>query len=343
MKRKVSLITGSLFICLLFCTCTIKKRVYMRGYYIDWLNFASTKPAWTPKKLVRSTANAYDALAVKASCERVINAEEKNELFFEEGTWIEIPENAFVYANGTEIKCSQVNIMVKEFYLKSDIIESGLTTTSNRKLLVSGGMIYIEAKCCGAELVLRKGKKLKVKMPVHEEYATDMRIFSGQMDKGLMDWKLEGRTSQSDLPESDDSLSYVSENDYSEREGEAGNEAYLMEVTTLGWINCDRFYDNKNPTTLYVLADTLKGTSIALVFKDIKSVMPGYLYNNNTTEFKNVPVGQDVTVLAYQVDRKKQQAMVARQDLVIGKKDSVLMNLEPMSLTDFKMMLKEFN
>ncbi len=338
--------------CILFYACTIKKRVYRNGYYVEWIDFAKTKSNCCPKNLARYTTSAYNSLGLKPACEKIVTVAEESEILCAEGTWLKIPENAFVYENESPVKCQQVNIIVKEFYSKSDIVEAGLTTTSNHHQLESGGMIYIEASCCGEKLKLKKGKKIGIKMPVKDYYKGDMKVFTGNMQNGIVNWEVEGITKPDVLPESNDSSVYMNEGWYGDSDKGVFNpevqaiekaQSYFMEVSKLGWINCDRFYESKNKTTLYVLADTVKGTSITLIFKNIKSVLPGYLYNTNTTEFPNIPVGEEVTVLAYQVNQKTQRAIYARQDITIGRKDSVLLNMEETSLADFKAMLKEFN
>jgi hypothetical protein len=116
-----------------------------------------------------------------------------------------------------------------------------------------------------------------------------------------------------------------------------------MSMTKLGWINCDRFYETKNPTHFLVKADSVEKTFVALIFKDIKSVLPGYQFANFSTEFSGIPKGADVTILAYRVDAKTKQAVVGREDITVGDTGIVQLAMQPMSAGDFKTMLKEFD
>ncbi len=354
MKKIVPTLIVCFFTTVLFFACTIKKRVYQNGYYIDWKVKRSTTPQFNEKQFVGFSMNAYNSLGTKASCENVIDVSEPNEILCAEGTVIQIPEDAFVYESGKPIKCSLVTVIVKEFYKMSDIVEAGLTTTCNKAILASGGMIYIEANCYTDKLKLKSGKSIIVKMPCATADRR-MKCFSGRMENGIIDWKLEGKVRVSGEVLAINNPVSVSDTtpmvDYEEvsnversYEGEGGESgSYLMEVTKLGWINCDRFYELKEPAKLIVKADSLSKSFVAIVFKNMKSVLPGYCYTDNTTIFNNIPAGEDVTILAYRVNEKTKMAQLAKQDFVIGDTNAVQLTMEPMSIDDLKDVLKSLN
>ncbi len=123
----------------------------------------------------------------------------------------------------------------------------------------------------------------------------------------------------------------------------AYQEGYLMSMSKLGWINCDRFYDTKSPTNLLVKADSVENTFVALIFKNMKSVLPGYQFTNYATEFKKIPIGEEVTILAYRVNEKTKEVMVGSKDLVLGDTCFVKLDMAAMSVTDFKSLLTKYN
>lgn len=185
-------------------SCTIKKRVYMQGYYIDWMNFAKTNPNPGQSNFVSYSLNAYNALSTKHSQEAIIDVSDPDDIYCDEGTVIRFPDNAFIYESGKAIKCTQVAIYVTEFYAMSDILESGLTTTSNKRTLASAGMVYIEATCHGERLKLKPGKKVTVSMPTNA-YDKKMKAFSGKLKGGIVDWSVNGSVSNASIESSPDS------------------------------------------------------------------------------------------------------------------------------------------
>jgi hypothetical protein len=322
-------------------SCTIQKRVYMAGYHIEWKSFPRNAPM-VQNKFTGYSLNAYDALSTKASEESIISAENPDAIYCKEGTVIGFPDNAFVYEDGRDIKCSQVAVYVTEFYTMSDIIASGLTTSDNKRTLASAGMVYIEARCHGEKLKLKAGKRLTIKMPAFPGDKT-MKAFSGILKNGIVDWKVDGTLTLENIQDENKEGSYPDgagerfrgEGDY--------QETYIMSMTKLGWINCDRFYETKNPTKFLVKADSVDKTFVALIFKDIKSVLPGYQFANFTTQFTGIPAGADVTILAYRVNEKTKEAIVGKQDVIVGDTNVVQLAMERISVTEFKSMLKDFD
>jgi hypothetical protein len=332
-------------------SCTLKKRVYMKGYYIDWMNFAKTDPNPAGNKFVSYSLNAYNALSNKHSQEAVINAAHPDAIYCDEGTVIRFPDDAFMYENGKAIKCTQVAVYVTEFYTMSDILEAGLTTTSHKRTLASAGMLYIEASCHGEKLKLRPGKKVHLSLP-SDDYDQKMKAFSGSLKEGIIDWRMNGSVSKGNaaLPEESRLIDSESSGErFIEGDSEFFTpgadypEGYLMTMSKLGWINCDRFYDSKVFTHLVVKADSVGKTCVALIFKQMKSVLPGYQFANHTTEFKNIPLGQEVTVLAYRVNEKAKQVIVGTQDVRLGDTCLVQLVMETITLPDFKIMLTQYN
>ena len=331
-------------------SCTIQKRVYMAGYHIEWKASAKTNPRNARPDITGYSLNAYNALSTKLSQETIINAGDPDEIYCTEGTVVVFPEDAFVYEDGGgPIKCTQVAVYVTEFYTMSDIIAAGLTTTDNKRTLASAGMVHIEARCHGEKLKLRPGKKLTLKMPAFPGDET-MKAFSGKLKDGIVDWKVDGKlkidTFDDGAPDSgngDTSAegSYNPER-ISSNEGEY-QETYIMSMTRLGWINCDRFYETKNPTHFLVKADSVEKTFVALIFRDMKSVLPGYQLADFSTEFTGIPKGADVTILAYRVDPKTKEAVVGRETITVGDAGVVQLAMQHLKLDEFKMMLKEFD
>lgn len=94
----------------------------------------------------------------------------------DQGTIVSFPPNPFGDLN---VPC--VEIRLKEFYKKSDMVMENLSTTSNGRLLESAGMVYIEAAIDDSLIELASGKKVLVMMPA-DTLRDDMQGFNGERD-----------------------------------------------------------------------------------------------------------------------------------------------------------------
>lgn len=103
------------------------------------------------------------------------------------GTKLIIPKNAFVNAEGKPVT-GKVTIGLKEAFLMSDIVFGGLATTSDGKILSTGGMLYIEAKQGEEKLELADSKAITTSVPT-DNYNPEMLIFTGEQDAdGNINW-----------------------------------------------------------------------------------------------------------------------------------------------------------
>ncbi len=112
--------------------------------------------------------------------------EETNVITGSEGTQILIPENAFVFENGTSPR-HQINLYLTEYYTKKEFVGARLNTMNNDNLLESAGMIHVEAKWLNTPLELAEGKELEILFPKTEG---DFSIYYGKRDgEGVMNWE----------------------------------------------------------------------------------------------------------------------------------------------------------
>lgn len=79
------------------------------------------------------------------------------------GTEVLIPAGCLVTANGEPVENAQLEIV--EAFTLPGFVTSGLATQSNGKLLISNGMVYINAKAGNENLRLKEGTSLTVSMP----------------------------------------------------------------------------------------------------------------------------------------------------------------------------------
>lgn len=113
-------------------------------------------------------------------------------LLTNQGTFLMIPAQAFVYANGSPVAEEEVTLQIQEYYQLSDMLMAGLSTSSNHKLLATGGMINLKALAQGQELQLAPQKEIGVGMPIRKgQFDPAMELFLGDKDphhSGLINW-----------------------------------------------------------------------------------------------------------------------------------------------------------
>lgn len=83
------------------------------------------------------------------------------------------------------------------------------------------------------------------------------------------------------------------------------NKKYSVNISKLGWINCDRFYADSRKKIVYKvnLGDEASNYYTMLVFDNIKSMMTGYI-NGNEVAFQNIPVGEPVKIISIGINQK---------------------------------------
>ncbi len=116
-----------------------------------------------------------------------------------------------------------------------------------------------------------------------------------------------------------DTLTYDSQSDAFRKGLDKLEEKYSVDISKLGWINCDRFYNDRcEKVDYYVdLQDSAINYYTMLVFNKFRSMMAGYVAGNNV-HFTNVPMGESVKIISIGID-KKGEAVMAMKETKIGK------------------------
>ena len=98
-------------------------------------------------------------------------------LFAPGGTAIYLKAGAFDAGNYCPGKC--ITLKLTEYFKKSEIVLNNLSTTSDGRLLESGGMLYINAECDGIILSLRNKEDMFILLPT-DSILPGMKLFTGQ-------------------------------------------------------------------------------------------------------------------------------------------------------------------
>lgn len=173
-----------------------------------------------------------------------------------------------------------IELEVLALLTPKDMILHQKPTVSYGRLLTTGGEFLIKVRKDKEELNLRFYNGMKVSVPIKGTPDAEMGLFYGQSTSdGRVEW----------LFSNPDSLRQR------EREIWLGKGFYEVFPRTLGWINCDKFYNFTGPKTKIKFTSAypdLNVIKVFLYFPHIKSVMQVY-----TDTSGDVPVGQAVKVI----------------------------------------------
>ncbi|MGE0021522.1 MAG: energy transducer TonB [Draconibacterium sp.] len=123
----------------------------------------------------------------------LIKSDRDTSIYCKEGTLIKIKANSIILEKSGELKSAVVKLEVEEYYKISDMIFANLTTTSDKKMLETGGMIHISATAHNEKCIVKPGTAIEIGFPFSLK-KDKMILFEGVRSGNLIDWKLENKT-----------------------------------------------------------------------------------------------------------------------------------------------------
>jgi hypothetical protein len=214
-----------------------------------------------------------------------------------------------------------------------DFIQASIKTISEGRLLVSGGAYNIKMTSGGKKLKIKNKNPITVYLP---RYTNDeMELFYGQKDSiGQVEWLEANKKLDSNIQ--------VSLPDKRSIPGKLLSDTIInpthyyepIEISSLDWINCDRFYDIKEKTNIKLDIETEQDSIVVmvyLIFKDINSVTSAeYIKSGNeilNEGFVDMPVNQNVKMVAISLIKDKMYKF--SKDFTIQKDETIKINLTP--------------
>ncbi len=251
----------------------------------------------------------------------IINPLRDTIIIGKEGTMLHFPA-------GSMLSKKPVEIELKEFYSFTDYLKNGLTTSSNGQLLITGGSIYLNAKenegakkqvginqeiGVGVDFTLGKtdtAMQIFIKDPrVKDEvnwilpktrtyretwsmteivYGPGGTIISKKTYNSKEEW-------EKHLKEEADKKALEAKKNQ-ERELTELKMISKLQIYDLGFINCDKFY-NEPVMDINFVADSLYGAEYYLVYTDIRGVLKGKV-NNNIVRFSSISKSKSAVLIA---------------------------------------------
>lgn len=277
---------------------------------------------FTSNELIDTTFN-YNTLK---TCDSILDEYDRGHYIYGNNYLIYIPYEAIDTKT-----CKDCEITVKHnfFFSKEDFINRNLTSTSSGQILISAGMAYIDIYCGSTKIKIRDNKKIKLYFNNWEAADEEYHVFSGNKKKHYINWD----KTKDEVDNYGNNFDGEGEMEYS----------FMMEVSNLGWINCDAFYEVKEKTNLVVKTEMKYKPSVRMIFTKMNSILPGYVMGiSNNVHFENIPKGEEVYVLSYALSKDKEKVKWAMQAVTLGEDEKIEMKLEnTSSVKEFKLMLKK--
>lgn len=200
--------------------------------------------------------------------------------------------NTFVYSNGSAVSGSFTIEFVEALTNKEMLLINKPTFTHDGQLLVSGGVVYLNATQNGQQLSINDNSPVMVSIPTNNYVPMD--FFDGSFDnQGGFGW---------DESEEDTVITNTGDNG---QDSTFFNDMFSFdfEIDSMGWINCDYFYNSPDPLTQVevILPDSFNGenSQVFIFYETINSLAGLSDYDTNGTFDLGVnystPVGMDVS------------------------------------------------
>lgn len=289
MKKKIQL-TGIIFLSLFIVIGCYKEDVQTSN---------STKKQSALTDLFKNIAPPKQNFSLTAGQTKTIVGEK--------GTNITFYANSFKKKDGTILSSGTVSIVLQEMLTGPEMILANKTTTSNGRILISGGQIFIKAFSSGEELLVNQNAQPLVK--ILDNNLGGMSLFKGVtvapdsiVGDTAINWELKK-----------DSVIIKMDSIYSSSGVVSLNWSYSFGFEEFGYYNCDQFYNiNSAKTEMKIkVPDGFDhfNTQVYIYFKSINSVIKCEGFDKNTNTFflnhSTAPIGLNVTIV------------------VVGKKDNV--------------------
>lgn len=114
---------------------------------------------------------------------------------------------------------------------------------------------------------------------------------------------------------------------------------YVIMTSNIGWINCDRFLElSENEKMDLEFATASPDNQFYLIFKNIRSMIRPEM-NGNLVTFKGIPRGEDVRLLAVNLEGK--DAHLAKLDFTLGSQERLDLAYAPVKIKEFKQILED--
>jgi hypothetical protein len=217
-----------------------------------------------------------------------------------------------------------IELEIQELYTPKDMILNRKPTVSNGKMLVTGGEVNIIATKDGKPLILNASSQFSIQVPATNPDMQMSVFYGNQQANGTVNWLLADSIRVRE--------SFIGRRDSLTTGLVIDKSSYIVFPTQIGWINCDRFLNDKAPRTHITFTSeepSLDAVYIFLYFDRIKSVIE--VYDGKSLE---VPVGEHAKVVCFAITEGK-EVYSYFQDLIVAEGQKVAVKLGKTTKEEF--------
>lgn len=221
-----------------------------------------------------------------------INAGQFASIIGAKGTKVFFYPTTFKNKNGQVVSSGTVTIVLQEMLKGADMILANKTTTSDGKLLQSGGQILLKAYQNNEELFINAAAKPTVKIPASN--SAPMNLFYGNVTANDT---LAGDSTINWTPADTSGQVTILQDSFG---------LYNFQIDSFTYINCDYFYGSGQPLTdVSVVVPTQyvdSNTAVFIFFPTINSVSRFHEFNATTHTFNlgwgyKIPIGLSAKIV----------------------------------------------
>ncbi len=272
----------------------MKKHLLLVTLLIIGTTFFSCKKKYTVVPPPTPTSSIHDSINFNRG-ESVqtftVNGGAGGDFVTEKGIKFHIPYYSFRDALGDTV-LGTVTVDIIEILDPSDMILQNRPTTSDNRVLVTGGQFKVDFTVNNSPVTLGDSV-IYVEVPT-DIPSPNMILFDGTEDAtGFVNWipVTDDIGVTTSTPVTADTVNGLVQNYYS----------VVIDSTNANWINCDYFYNSVNSQTSITLnlpeRHNNTNTFFFIHFNDIQSVMAGYFNGDQFVTPGTIPVGSNVTLV----------------------------------------------
>jgi hypothetical protein len=222
-----------------------------------------------------------------------------------------VPTNTFVKQDNSPV-VGNITLKVTKATKFDEMVYHNLGTVTNTELLSTGGMVNLEAVQGTDILKIATGKKIDLYFQTNNSGAYE--AFKGVTNNAVTNnitWAV-----NTQWPTDTASL------------GQPGANYTRIKIDSCQWVNCDYFYNQPNPTNIYLKLPTNFGNTNTLCYMVFRAdkVMAGMYADANNQQFwqgtnYKVPIGKNVRLIA--VGKKDNKNYYGAVDITISANQTI--------------------
>jgi TonB family protein len=235
------------------------------------------------------------------------------------------------------------------FVVEKDGMVNDISVVNGLNNILDTAAVYVVGRIPAFKPGRQRGRPVRVSYTVPVDFSLPSTVLT---DAGIAKAKEFDRVLQNfkwDAPENriyrenrkPDEFEQKVKDDNFEKTNISDVNRYFFRITRLGWINCDKFYSlDKREGNLVIPVEDGDSAIVNVVFHRLRAVIPGKI-QPGSIEFKDLPLGEKVTVIALKAAGNK--IFLAVKETEVTRYEEVVLDFRPVTLDFLKKEMEKLN